>query len=216
LEIIQGERLFSRSVALNIKSNGLPTPTKGFSQPSPYMAMLFAPLGAPTHLHLSDSAKDIAMPDSYDIMKCHKIYMHYWFVKGLVNFHETFRDHRLSLKIVTMPFLLVTLPSLHRWKETKFNVTVHLPRSTVKMKYAWLKTTSTIWSPCGSQVPYGPCAPDLYYSTFPVSFFFKCDGNSFLHSGIKETCSPEQQTDSHSDWHQQRRHLKSGCQDQRG
>ena len=38
------------------------------------------------------------MPDSYDIMKCHKIYMHHWFVKGLVNFHETFRDHRLSLK----------------------------------------------------------------------------------------------------------------------
>ena len=100
------------------------------------------PLGAPTHLHLSDSAKDIAMPDSYDIMQCHKIYMHHWFAKDLVHFHETFRDHRLSLKRITMPFLLVTLPSLHCWKETKLNVAVHLPCSTVKMKYAWLKTTA--------------------------------------------------------------------------
>ena len=45
-----------------------------------------------------------------------------------------------------MPFLLVTLPSLHCWKETKLNVAVHLPCSTVKMKNAWLKTTSSICS----------------------------------------------------------------------
>ena len=76
------------------------------------------------------------MPDSYYVIKSHETYMHHWFIKGLVNFHETFRDHRLSLKRITMPFILVTLPSLHCWKETKLNVAVHLPRSTVKMKYA--------------------------------------------------------------------------------
>jgi len=41
-----------------------------------------SPLDAPTHLHLSDSAKDIAMADSYDIMKSHRTYMYHWFIKA--------------------------------------------------------------------------------------------------------------------------------------
>jgi len=58
-----------------------PTPTKDFSQPSPYMAMFFAPFGCthpPPPVWLS--AKDIAMSDSYDVMhmKSHEICMHSW------------------------------------------------------------------------------------------------------------------------------------------
>jgi len=62
---------------LHLKQEKWPTPLqpRAFHSQVRTWPCCLHPLGAPTHLHLS---KDIAMPDSYDVMKSQETYMHPW------------------------------------------------------------------------------------------------------------------------------------------